>query len=36
VGLGSFTLLFLGVFLQRYALEAMSHVAAVRERRAQS
>jgi heme exporter protein C len=36
VGLGAFTLFFLGVFLQRYALEAMSHVAAVRERRAQS
>jgi len=33
VGLGSFTALFLGVFLLRYCLEAMSHVASVRERR---
>jgi heme exporter protein C len=33
VGFGSFTALFLGVFLLRYSLEAMSHVAAVRERR---
>jgi heme exporter protein C len=32
VGLGSFTLLFLGVFLQRYALEAAAHALAVRNR----
>jgi heme exporter protein C len=32
VGLGSFTLLFLGVFLQRYALEAATHALAVRNR----
>lgn len=33
VGLLSFTLLFLGVFLQRYVLAAAQHQAAVRERR---
>ena len=33
VGLLSFTLLFLGVFLQRYVLAAAEHQAAVRERR---
>lgn len=31
-GLASFTALFLGVFLLRYCLEAMTHVVAVRER----
>ena len=35
VGLGSFTLLFLGVFLQRYTLAVATHLAAVRERDAQ-
>jgi len=34
VGFASFTLLFLGVFLLRYALEAASHVAMLRERKA--
>lgn len=34
VGLLSFSLLFLGVFLQRYVLAAALHAAAVRERRA--
>lgn len=36
VGLGSFTFLFLGVFLLRYGLEAASHVALVRGRRAEA
>jgi heme exporter protein C len=36
VGLGSFTLLFLGVFLLRYGLEAASHAVLVRERRAET
>lgn len=35
VGLLAFTLLFLGVFLQRYVLAAALHQAAVRERRSQ-
>jgi hypothetical protein len=35
VGLLSFTLLFLGVFLQRYALEGATHAAALKERQAQ-
>jgi len=34
VGLLAFTFLFLGVFLQRYALEAATHALAVRQRRA--
>ena len=36
VGLISFTLLFLGVFLQRYTLAVATHLAAVRERGAQT
>jgi heme exporter protein C len=36
VGLVSFTLLFLGVFLQRYTLAVAMHLAAVREREARS
>lgn len=34
VGLASFSLLFLGLFLQRYTLAAATHLAAVRERQA--
>ena len=36
VGLGAFTSLFLGVFLLRYGLEAASHVAMLRSRRAEA